>query len=79
MQLKDGTMLVQTISDHDSFGNAVSESYSNGVNTLWAFDPTSGRLQDIDTRVGGNVLQDNKYSWRSNGTLEHRTATAGFG
>ncbi len=35
-----------------------------------------GRLTDIDTARNAATIQDNAYAWRSDGSLERRTADA---
>ncbi len=78
-KLKDGATAIHTINDMDAFGNRVDESYANGVGTVRTFDPETGRLTDINTTKGSTVIQNNDYAWRSNGTLESRTANPSAG
>ena len=73
-QLKDGSTAIQTFNDLDAFGNSIDESYANGVDTVRVFDPETGRLTNVETTKSSVNLQDNDYAWRSNGTLEYRTA-----
>lgn len=80
-ELRDGTTAIQTFNNLDAFGHSTHETYGNGVETWRDYDPKTGRLTDIDTSSGSTILQNNEYGWRSNGTLESRTAhpTAGLG
>ena len=59
-------------------GQSKAESYGNGVRTRRHYDEL-GRLTDIDTIRRGAKIQDNTYAWRSDGSLQRRTARAGSG
>ena len=61
----------------DAYGNVTQESYGNGINTSRAFDPQTGQLTDIDTKLGTVEILDNVYRWQSNGVLESRSRDSG--
>ncbi|WP_444917757.1 RHS repeat-associated core domain-containing protein [Microbulbifer sp. JMSA003] len=51
-------------------GQAEVEIYGNGLVTSRTYDPKTGSLQVINTDSGR--IQNNEYTWRSNGALESR-------
>ena len=61
-----------------AYGQSKAESYGNGMRTSRDYDEL-GRLSDIDTIRRGAKIQDNTYAWRSDGSLQRRTARAGSG
>ncbi|MYF71276.1 MAG: hypothetical protein F4181_15555, partial [Proteobacteria bacterium] len=61
----------------NAYGQVTRETYANGVSTVRAFDPNSGRLTGIDTTAGTTVLQDTDYAWQSNGILKSRISHRG--
>ena len=61
----------------NAYGQVTRESYANGVSTVRAFDPNSGRLTGIDTTAGTTKLQDTDYAWQSNGILKSRISHRG--
>ena len=61
----------------NAYGQVTRETYANGVSTVRAFDPNSGRLTGIDTTMGTTVLQDTDYAWQSNGILKSRISHRG--
>lgn len=63
---------LQTIKAQDAFGNSEKTTFANGVTTTRTFDPTSGRLNTIETLGNGAVLQDLSYTWRTDGSLKTR-------
>ncbi len=73
-ELRNGTTAIQTFNSLDAFGHSTHETYGNGVETARTYNPETGLLTDIDTSTGSTILQDNQYDWRSNRTLESRTA-----
>ena len=56
-----------------AYGQSKTVNYGNGVETERSYDEL-GRLAGIETTRGTVTLQDNAYAWRSDGSLESRTA-----
>ena len=76
-KLKHGSTALVEVTEQTAYGQSKAESYGNGVRTRRDYDKL-GRLKDIDTiRRGGAKIQDNTYAWRSDGSLQRRTARAG--
>ncbi|MFS1523856.1 RHS repeat-associated core domain-containing protein [Microbulbifer sp. 2304DJ12-6] len=75
-KLTDGTNTLKTFTSVDAFGKATQENYGNGVATTKTYNPDTGRLEAI-VSTGAQEIQNNAYNWRSNGTLESRTASGG--
>ncbi|MFS1525698.1 RHS repeat-associated core domain-containing protein [Microbulbifer sp. 2304DJ12-6] len=73
-KLTDGANTLKTFDSMNALGQAQSESYGNGIATTRAYNPNTGRLESIAS-TGAQVVQNNVYSWRSNGTLESRTVS----
>ena len=61
----------------NAYGQVTRESYANGVSTVRAFDPNSGRLTGIDTVKDSTEQQDTDYAWQSNGILKSRISHRG--
>ena len=61
----------------NAYGQVTEQRYANGIATVRAFDPASGRLTGIDTKKGAAVLQDSDYAWQSNGILRSRVSHRG--
>ena len=61
----------------NAYGQVSKERYANGITTVRAFDPASGRLEGIDTTDGATVLQNTDYAWQSNGILKSRVSHRG--
>ena len=75
-RLKNGSTVLKTIVQTDSYGNIIDEILGNAGNNTYIdriFDSKTGRLTDVDTiRQGGTKLIDSEYDWRSDGVLERR-------
>lgn len=66
------SVILETIDAQDAFGNSKQTTFANGVRTIRTYDPTSGRLNSIETRGNGALLQDLSYTWRTDGSLKTR-------
>ena len=77
-KLKHGDTALAEVTAQTAYGQPKAESYGNGVRTRRSYDKR-GRLSDIDTIRRGATIQDNTYAWRSDGSLQRRTARAGSG
>ena len=77
-KLKHGETELVKVTAQTAYGQSKAESYGNGVRTRRSYDKL-GRLTDIDTIRRGAKIQDNTYAWRSDGSLQRRTARAGSG
>ena len=77
-KLKHGATELVKVTEQTAYGQPKAESYGNGVRTRRSHDKL-GRLSDIDTIRRGAKIQDNTYAWRSDGSLQRRTARAGSG
>ena len=75
-KLKHGSTALVNVTAQTAYGQSKAESYGNGVRTRRSYDEP-GRLTDIDTIRRGAKIQDNTYAWRSDGSLQRRTARAG--
>ncbi|MDE0451529.1 MAG: colicin E5-related ribonuclease [Gammaproteobacteria bacterium] len=75
-KLKHGSTALVEVKKQTAYGQSKAETYGNGVRTRLDYDKL-GRLTDIDTVRRGTKLQDNTYAWRSDGSLQRRTARAG--
>ena len=75
-KLKHGATALVDVTAQTAYGQSKAESYGNGVRTRRSYDEP-GRLTDIDTIRRGAKIQDNTYAWRSDGSLQRRTARAG--
>ena len=75
-KLKHGETALVNVTAQTAYGQSKAESYGNGVRTRRSYDEP-GRLTDIDTIRRGAKIQDNTYAWRSDGSLQRRTARAG--
>ncbi len=77
-KLKHGETELVKVTAQTARGQSAAERYGNGVRTRRHYDEL-GRLSDIDTIRRGAKIQDNTYAWRSDGSLQRRTARAGSG
>ena len=77
-KLKHGETELVKVTAQTAYGQPEAERYGNGVRTRRSYDKL-GRLSDIDTIRRGAKIQDNTYAWRSDGSLDRRTARAGSG
>ena len=77
-KLMHGTTELVKVTAQTARGQSAAERYGNGVRTRRHYDEL-GRLSDIDTIRRGAKIQDNTYAWRSDGSLQRRTARAGSG
>ena len=77
-KLKHGETELVKVTAQTAYGQSAAERYGNGVRTRRHYDEL-GRLSDIDTIRRGAKIQDNTYAWRSDGSLQRRTARAGSG
>ena len=77
-KLMHGETALVEVTAQAAHGQSKAESYGNGVETERTYDEL-GRLTDIDTTHGRAAIQDNAYAWRSDGSLERRTADAAGG
>ena len=75
-KLMHGETALVKVTAQTAHGQSKAESYGNGVRTRRSYDEP-GRLTDIDTIRRGAKIQDNTYAWRSDGSLQRRTARAG--
>ena len=75
-KLMHGETALVNVTARTAYGQSKAESYGNGVRTRRDYDEL-GRLSDIDTIRRGAKIQDNTYAWRSDGSLQRRTARAG--
>ena len=75
-KLKHGSTALVEVTEQTAYGQSRAERYGNGVRTRRGYDKL-GRLSDIDTIRRGATIQDNTYAWRSDGSLQRRTARAG--
>ena len=75
-RLKRGTSALATRTAVDARGNATGTAYGNGVSTTRAFDER-GRVTAIGTAKGGAKVQEETYSWRSDGLLGRRAVGSG--
>ena len=60
----------------DAHGNIETETFGNGAVTSRTFDPETGRPTAIGTARGTSTFLDHAYGWRTDGSLESRTANA---
>ena len=60
----------------DAYGNIETERFGNGAETTRAHDPKTGRPESIGTTRGMLTFQNHAYAWRTDGSLESRTANA---
>ena len=78
--LKDATTATRktlvTYGAMDAYGNIEEETFGNRVETTRAYDPKTGRPTSIETTRGTLTIQDHAYAWRTDGSLESRTANA---
>ena len=77
-KLKHGETALVNVTAQTAHGQSKAVSYGNGVRTERSYDEL-GRLTDIDTARNAATIQDNAYAWRSDGSLERRTADAAGG
>ncbi|WKD51246.1 RHS repeat-associated core domain-containing protein [Microbulbifer spongiae] len=70
-KLTDGINTLKTIKDVNARGMPQEEAYGNGITTTRTYNPDTGKLETI-VSMGAQVVQNNVYSWRSNGSLESR-------
>ena len=77
-KLKHGATALVNVTAQSARGRSKSETYGNGVRTERSYDEL-GRLTDIDTALSAAAIQDNAYAWRSDRSLERRTADAAGG
>lgn len=71
-QLRDGNNKVLSRSNAaDHFGNPTQTTLGNGLITTRTYDSVTGAITGINTDSG--LVQDNSYSWWSNGTLHQRS------
>ncbi|MDE0451526.1 MAG: hypothetical protein OXI90_07145 [Gammaproteobacteria bacterium] len=75
-KLKHGSTELVKVTEQTARGQSAAETYGNGARTWRSYDKL-GRLTDIDTVRRGTKIQDNTYAWRSDGSLQRRTARAG--
>ena len=75
-KLKHGETALVNVTAQTAYGQSKAASYGNGLRTRRSYDEL-GRLTDIDTIRRGAKIQDNTYAWRSDGSLQRRTARAG--
>ena len=78
--LKDATTATKktlvTYGAMDAYGNIEEETFGNRAETTRTFDPKTGRPTAIETTRGTLTFQDHAYAWRTDGSLESRTANA---
>ena len=60
----------------DAHGNIETERFGNGAETTRGYDPKTGRPESISTTRGTLTFQNHAYAWRTDGSLESRTANA---
>lgn len=72
---QDSNLTMKTISAVDAFGNARSEIYGNGLTTNRIVSGLNGLVTDISTNKGGQYIQNEGFSWLSNGMLERRVSS----
>ena len=72
-KLLHGETELVKVTAQTAYGQSKTVSYGNGVRTSRSYDEL-GRLTDIDTARNAVTIQDNDYAWRSDGSLERRTA-----
>ena len=78
-KLKHGTTTLVNVTAQTAHGQSKAVTYGNGARTERSYDAL-GRLKGIDTaRNAAAKIQDNAYAWRSDGSLERRTANAAGG
>ena len=77
-KLKHGTTTLVNVTAQTARGQSKAVTYGNGVETERSYDAL-GRLKVIDTTRNAAAIQDNAYAWRSDGSLERRTANAAGG
>ena len=77
--LTDATTTKRTLVTYkavDAYGNIEEETFGNGAETVRMFDAKSGRATAIETTRGTLTFQNHAYAWRTDGSLESRTARA---
>ena len=72
-KLLHGETELVKVTAQTAYGQSKTVNYGNGVETERSYDEL-GRLAGIETTRGTVTLQDNAYAWRSDGSLESRTA-----
>ena len=77
-KLKHGETELMKVTEQTAYGQSKAVTYGNGVETERSYDAL-GRLKGIDTALNAAKIQDNAYAWRSDGSLERRTANAAGG
>ena len=77
-KLMHGETALVNVTAQTAYGQSKTVSYGNGVRTERGYDEL-GRLTGIDTALNAAAIQDNAYAWRSDGSLESRTAGAAGG
>ena len=77
-ELKHGATTLVKVTEQTARGQPGAVAYGNGVKTERSYDAL-GRLTGIDTVRGAAKIQDGAYDWRSDGSLEKRTAGAAGG
>ena len=74
-KLKHGSTVLVEVTEQTARGQSGAVTYGNGVKTERTYDAL-GRLKGIATARGSAKIQDGAYAWRSDGSLERRTAGA---
>ena len=77
-KLKHGSTVLVEVTERPARGQSGAVTYGNGVKTERTYDAL-GRLKGIATARGSAKIQDGAYAWRSDGSLEKRTAGAAGG
>ena len=77
-KLKHGETELAKVTAQTAYGQSQAVTYGNGARTERSYDAL-GRLKGIDTALNAAKIQDNAYAWRSDGSLERRTANAAGG
>ena len=60
----------------DAYGNIEEETFGNRAETVRTYDAKTGRAKTISTTLGTLTFQNHAYAWRTDGSLESRTANA---
>lgn len=73
-QVKKGSTVLHDYTAMDAFGNVVSESFANGLQTARGFDADTGELTSIQTGTSGlpKSVQDLVFNWQTDGLLYQR-------
>ena len=77
-ELKHGATTLVKVTEQTARGQSKAVTYGNGAKTERSYDAL-GRLKGIVATRGAAKIQDGAYAWRSDGSLEKRTAGAAGG